>query len=45
MNEIGSVRSYGYQPNYYNPKTTNPVRQENNSNLNSEIKELKKEHS
>jgi hypothetical protein len=45
MNEIGSVRSYSYQPNYYNPKTTNPVRQENNSNLNSEIKELKKEHS
>ena len=45
MNEIGSVKNFGYQPNYYNPKVSTPIPQQNNNNLDAEVKELKKEHS
>ena len=45
MNEIGSVKNFGYQPNYNNNKVSAPIQQQNRDNLDAEIKELKKEHS
>jgi len=45
MSEIGSVKNFGYQPNYYNPKVSTPMPQQNNNNLDAEVKELKIEHS